>query len=173
MRRALNALLVVLPALVVGLIVALAFTQPAHAQRNVMVVADSVRATLVRDWDKQSKNPLQVERAYCATYRSIPFGEGTAFYVVGLAEPLHTDSARTGSIQFYCEAGPGHAALHIHPPTTCENEKNCKFGGAEAYECFASDFDQAALDDSHDELGLIQCDRHAVIAFWPSKRTKS
>lgn len=175
MRRALNALLLGLPALVMAAIVVLAFSpapaRPQAARTPAYVfIDDVVRTKLAKDWDQHAKDPYQAERGYCVRYDTAPFADDSAYHVFAIDTPAKTTSASPDAVVYYCPAGPGYASLHVHTPTTCESETECVLGGSEAYECFPSRHDQKELDGSIDPFGLIQCDRKAVVFYFPKTK---
>lgn len=161
------------------LIVALAFLIPCtlKAQQSdttpVVVLTDEVRAQLAGAWDDSSAT--QVERAYCAQYV-----EGRTktlhFYIVVRADkPDSVLDATHNMIAFRCPVRPNSTTIHVHTPATCwtpikGQPEQCMLGGIEAWECFASATDLNGLDKSGDPFRLVQCDKHAVVPYWP--RTK-
>lgn len=175
MRRVLTTLLAALVGTVVALAVSLAFAPAAKPQAspvtmNVVIIDDAVRTKLAKAWDKSARNPFQVERGYCARWDTMPFAGETVYRVYAADTPDVVGAASTDSIVVGCAAKPNVVLLHIHTPATCVSETECVLGGSDAYECFPSRFDQAALDKSTDAFALIQCDRKAVVFYFPKPK---
>jgi hypothetical protein len=140
--------------------------QPARAQ-HIVVFDDHVRALLNAEWDAHAKDPYQSERAYCVRYQLDTFADEFAYRVTDIdrAIVLQADQNR---ISFDCPIHSAYMALlHVHPPATCAPNGECVLGGAYAYQCFSSPQDDYTLLATHHKFGLIQCDRNAVISFWP------
>jgi hypothetical protein len=159
----------VFAAFLVGLACAIAITRPAPAQEYV-ILSEAVKNRLATDWDKVAKNPMQTERAYCVAFtRGEWLGEPT-YRVIDIVKPDTVLHATPNEISFVCAAEVDGAALHVHPPTTCDSNGKCVLEGELARQCFPSPRDRAMLDKSGDPFGLIQCDRRAVIFFFPRQR---
>lgn len=134
------------------------------------VVLDSpVRDRLAREWDATSTH--QSERGYCVAYTE-GSSWGVPVYRVWAIERAKVVRSSQYRITSECPADPNVAFLHTHPPVTCTTPERCVIGGPDAYECFESEIDQASLEASGDPFALIQCDRHAIIAYFPHKRHK-
>lgn len=76
---------------------------------------------------------------------------------------------------FYC---PRHMPLiHTHPPITCREFMaedssqilSCEPGGLDAYQCAPSREDYEALAKTEEPFGAVQCDRHAIVFYWPQQ----
>ena len=159
MRRAVLALLVLLGACALP-------EQPVHAQ-HIVVFDDYVRAKLAADWDRDAKNPYAHERAYCVRYQKDVFADEFAYRVTEI-EDATVLSSETSQIVFDCpKKSDNMALLHTHPASTCAPDGTCVLGGAYAYQCFSSPTDDRTLIRSGHKFGLIQCDRNAIISFWP------
>lgn len=159
MRRAVVAAL--------ALALSLAAGRVAEGQR-VVVLSNTARTVLAKDWDAHQGEPRQLERAFCVTYSVIEFAEETAYRVDSI-EPAKIYESGPNGILFFCALGAHRAALHVHTPQSCYTEAGkCDDGGDYAFQCFPSDTDLRGLDGRGEPFGLIQCDRKAVIAFWPS-----
>jgi hypothetical protein len=165
-RWCLNLALIVLPALIMGLIMLLAFGHAAHAQR-IVVLDDAVREVIARDWDKRAADPYQAERAYCLRYKLDVFVDEIAYRVTGIT-PAQTFSAGHSDITYVCAVSAHSATLHVHTPASCDPETaKCTLEGAYARQCFPSDIDTQALNERGEPFGLVQCDRKAAIFYWP------
>lgn len=135
--------------------------------RSVVVDTASQRV-LAAQWNDSSA--YQPERGYCAAIIADSSGP---FVHYGVYDVQPATIAPTGSPNgggFDCE--PSRVTLHTHPPTTCVFSSNgamgCHLGGLHAYDCQPSFADILFVWKRHDPLGLIQCDRHAIVAFYPS-----
>lgn len=131
-------------------------------------IADSVKAQLAADW---TDSLGQRERAYCLTYTvNRPLtnwnGPEDVFWIVGAV--LAPMSAQTPtSVSFNCPKGT--VALHTHPPQTRLFTTDGVLylpEGQEARQCWPSRTDRAALMLQHQPLGMVQCDRHALVPYW-------
>lgn len=143
-------------------ILCLASSSAAYSQ-NYVVIDSGVRKELAKAWD--THNPKQAERAYCATYRTDVRWDVPVFRVTRIHR-ARTALSTPSFVIYYCEAG--EAQLHTHPPTTCDENDKCQFGGPDAYQCFPSDIDTAALlTPPAAPFGLIQCDKYAVVFYFP------
>jgi hypothetical protein len=140
--------------------------EPVQAQ-HIVVFDDYVRAKLAADWDKDAKNPYANERAYCVRYQKDVFADEFAYRVTEIEDAKVLESG-TSQIVFDCPTKTDNMALlHTHPASTCSPNGKCELGGAYAYQCFSSPTDDRTLVRSHHKFGLIQCDRNAIISFWP------
>lgn len=164
-------------ALLLGLIVAACSTTPAFAQTifspRYVAVEDGVRDWLARDWDAHLNEWPMLERGRCVEWRYTAFAGEVGYYVVGLTLPAQVDTVGPLVVGFQCPQGPNRSALHTHLPVSCDRIPSgvtCAREGKYAYFCAPSDQDRAWLRETGYPFGLIQCDRHAVVFFFPEKR---
>lgn len=167
MRRALDLAIVALVSFILGAAAVTLLSPPAEGQQNV-VVAQPVRDYLARAWDAQANDPYQLERAYCLTFTRAAWASDTAYVIVGIA-PAKTFAADHNGVAYFCAPGLNVSTLHVHPPATCDPDtQKCELGGAYAYQCFPSTTDRQALRERKEPFHLIQCDRNAVVPYFPS-----
>lgn len=143
----------------------------AHCQTMPYVTLDGgIRAYLGLSWDSHLSDTPMLERAYCVKYIPVVIGDEVIFQVNAIRQ---ADSifATPEMISYQCPSGRGRANLHVHTPQTCSGDV-CEMGGRDAYACQPSEIDQDSLDRSGDKFGLIQCDRMAVVSYWPTKRKR-
>jgi hypothetical protein len=159
----------VLFAFIVGVFCALAINTPAPAQEYV-ILSEVVKNRLAADWDKVAKNPQQHERAYCVAFTRVSWIGEPTYKVIDIVRPDTVVMSSPNEIAFVCPPELDGAALHTHPPTTCDGDGKCVLEGELARQCFPSPRDRAMLEKSGDPFGLIQCDRRAVIFFFPRSR---
>jgi hypothetical protein len=132
-------------------------------------LATRVRLQLIHDWD--GVHPQQPERGYCLVTAVREF-RGDSVYVVTGAYRAVPDADDPYWVRFGC--GPNQAFLHVHTPTTCGHDSDgstqyqtCVLGGPDAFGCLPSPVDQQLANHRRLRFLLIQCDRDAVIAFYP------
>lgn len=147
----------------IGLIVCVVLPGTLRAQNPAhTVLTDSMRAYFATEWDKHSGDALQTERAYCVGYRTLTHKIfGTYLFVIVSARPAQVTHATQTSVVFKSCAAD-EAAIHIHTPTTCTTETECRIGGVEAYNCEESDLDKATLSRSQTPFAGTQCDRFGI-----------
>lgn len=131
---------------------------------HYVVVDDAVRELLAATWDDVHAD--QHERAYCLAY-VVDSAWGQTVYRVWAASPAIVVESHPTSITSRCPRGPAIALLHTHPPATCSDPADCRLGGVNAYECFPSVIDELTLLQSREPFNLVQCDRHALVPYWP------
>jgi hypothetical protein len=156
---------------------ALVFAAGANAQTvSPWGMADSaVREFLAASWD--TTNVQQNERGFCAMYtvRDLPFdwSQGAAYriYELRLIMPRKSVAADQQSVEFACPDLPNIVRVHVHPPTTCEADGKCNWGGMLAWQCEPSPQDMRLLIAEDQAFGVIQCDRHAL-TFWGFKELR-
>lgn len=148
---------------------------PAFAQEVVTMTSkyrttqiDSIsRRILASAWSEMDST--QNERGYCADVLSDSTGPMVTYGVLRV-RPAVMHGATPNSSGFDCPDGT--VTLHTHPPATCNIGPNgtmqCVSGGTGAWECYPSFADILLVWKRRDPLGLIQCDRHAIVAFYPS-----
>jgi hypothetical protein len=143
---------------------------PLAAQQPVftLVIRDAVRDSLAKAWDEH--DATQFERGYCVTYEaSMDQQRNPHFEIVGFLPPDSVGQATPVSIWFHCPRSTFR--LHTHTPTTCDTSRDsifldtCRMGGPEAWVCAPSWGDLMSLAGSGKLMELIQCDRHAIVAF--------
>lgn len=145
-----------------ALLIALVLSATPLKGQDFVVIDPAVRATLAAAWD--THNPGQTERAYCATYRHDQRWGVDVFRVTRIHR-ARTLASTDSDILYECR--DDEVPLHTHPPTTCDSAR-CRFGGPDAYECFPSELDLASLTAPPPApFGLIQCDRNAIIFYFP------
>jgi hypothetical protein len=136
-----------------------------------VVFAPVVRDSLARAWN--DTDPQQHERAACLTFavERVPVNR-LRVTLTGFLRPDTVVTSTTYSISFRC---PPHTLdLHTHPPVSCpiigafdHDWKRCVIGGESAWLCFASDQDKKSLAAMNRPIGFVQCDRYAIIPFFP------
>jgi hypothetical protein len=147
-----------------SLLLAIAFVTPTP---RFVVIDSAVRARLAVEWD--ATNTMQPERGYCVAF--VKAREwGVPVYRVWAIERAKIVTSSQYRLTSECPNGSEVAFLHTHPPVTCFSRFNCELGGVDAYECFPSEIDQAALDESTDAFGLIQCSREAIVFYFPNRK---
>ena len=135
-----------------------------------VLVVPSVRQSLALEWRRARQNPAASERGYCLVAREVP--PRKAFLVTGVVLPDSVVYADPYEIDFFCPAGT--LSLHVHTPATCLIVPevgvvlhSCTLDGPDAYICTPSETDQASLALRGDAFGVVQCDEHALVAYWP------
>jgi hypothetical protein len=135
-----------------------------------VVLEDAVHEWLASDWDAHVREWPMIERGRCVQYDVIVWGGGPAFRVFNIGRPVVERGPMPGGVTFACPKLPNIAGLHTHLPQSCDTaEGPCSPGGLYAHQCFPSDQDRANLRRSGDAFALIQCDRYAVVAYWPDQ----
>lgn len=164
MKRFLLALLLAIPARLC-------------AQHAVVVATPPVRDTLAALWNED--DPNQIERAYCGVYSSRMIANNILLYVVGALIPIKQDSAQKAhtdqhGISYTCPVSQFIITIHTHTPATCEEwstgHMRCYEGGIESYECFPSEIDEHTLMLSGAPFAIVQCDRHALVPYFPKPK---
>lgn len=148
-------------------------SQPAAAQGlNIGTVTDGVRRQLAADWNDTL--PSQHERAYCAYYRMRASWGYKNWFEVYAVEPAQILNSSTYSVKPLCPPASNVAMIHTHGPATCDQVDQlafktgqCYLGGSDAYECFPSLADRRFLVRRGDRFNIVQCDRHALVFFYP------
>lgn len=130
------------------------------------VLDDHVRQRLAADWVRADTAAVPIERAYCLRWQKDVWAGEAAYRVTAIAAPDSVLEAGVDFIAFTCPTDADVATLHIHPPTTCIGGA-CWKGGPYAYQCLPSDQDYVALRWRRDAFAMVQCDRHAVVAYFP------
>lgn len=158
-----------------GLLCALLLTVPSSARESrptppvapLVVIDPWVRDLLASVWD--DTHPAQVERAYCVAY-VVTHLDGAPVYRVWAIAPALAVIADPYHVSARCPAGASVAFLHVHTPTTCTTSAltSCVLGGSDAWECAPSETDRLELLRDGDAFALLQCDRHAILAYYPS-----
>lgn len=164
------------------MIVALALvtaSSHAHAQSQKWpwgMADSSVREFLAAQWD--TANVDQVERGFCAVFTvdSTDFDpyQGVAYrtYTLRLLMPMKSSRANPQSVVYECPQMPNVVRVHVHPPTTCDPQGKCRFGGVLAWQCEPSPQDVRLLLQEDQAFGVLQCDRNAL-TFWGFKEFRS
>lgn len=158
------------------LLLALPLRLAAQTIQPTVYFSQAVRDTLAANWDE--KDPNQPERAYCAFIAKYTAKDGTIAYAVAsvsraLEDSTKADQATPYTVVYSCPrtVGAGFViGVHTHPPTTCAN--TCFFGGSDAYMCQPSDIDIRTLTRSLSPFDVLQCDRHALVPYFPLPRPK-
>lgn len=139
-------------------------------------IADSaVHEFLANAWDTTAVN--QSERGFCAmfTVRDLPFDwrQGAAYriYELRLIMPRKSVDSDQQSVEFSCPDLPNVVRVHVHPPTTCDADGKCSWGGMLAWQCEPSPQDVRLLIAENQAFGVIQCDRNAL-TFWGFKENR-
>jgi hypothetical protein len=132
-----------------------------------VVMDDYVREYLAKEWDKNQTLPLH-ERGYCLRFQLDFWADEVAYRVTQISEPDNSD-ASTHDIDFTCPKKLGEviAEVHIHPAQTCASETQCWPGGIYGYQCLPSDADRRYLKFAGQPFGMVQCDRKAVVFYFP------
>lgn len=129
------------------------------------VVDDAVWQVLDQDWSDTSV--AQPERGYCVAY-VIDSTLAAPTYHLWAVVRAPMESAGPMRSRFECPEGPGFARLHTHPVSTDWADGGPRrLGGPEANECFPSDMDRLSLVATGEPVGFVQCDRRAIVAYWP------
>lgn len=139
-------------------------TTPSTPAPHYVIVDDSVRAMLAQRWDDVHAD--QHERAYCLAF-VVQQAWDVTVYRVWAASPAQVISSRTTGITYRCPVGVPLATAHTHPPATCEIASDCHLGGVDAHECFPSLLDEWMLRMSGQPFALVQCDRWALVPYFP------
>jgi hypothetical protein len=140
------------------------------------VLMDAPRKMLDSLW---SVDPNQVERGFCVG--AVSYGSNWEYDMWGRkigrdivarvwsVFPAKVSEATPDGIEnLDCPDGNQH--IHTHPPTTCDHDnKNCVYGGMNAWQCQASRTDYMTLIRKGHRFGIIQCDRNAFRFYWPSE----
>lgn len=145
-------------------------TTPGYSPVPRYVVLDQhVRNVLTADWDAHAKDSAILERAYCVTFQKDVWVIGEwVWRAVEIRVADSVEGQTPHSIEsFSCGEGKNVTTLHLHPAQTCISDTECANGGTLAWQCMPSDVDEQSLRRSGRPFALIQCDRNAVIAYWP------
>jgi hypothetical protein len=157
--------------LLFGLLASTCATTPVFAQYHhprYVVVEDAVRDYLAREWDRHLVEVPMTEHGHCLRWDLVSFAGETAYHVYAISKPESIMLAAASSIAFRCAPGPDVAEIHTHPPQSCMTETGpCVDGGWYAHQCFASPLDAAHLRWLGQAFGLVQCDRHALVFYFP------
>jgi hypothetical protein len=151
------------------LLVLLLLASPLDAQSFVLVSAtDSVRQFLSDRWD-DSRDPNQVERAFCATFIFVQGRNSEPFVVLTGIDSAETSAATARSVNYQCPRGT--IPIHSHPASS-PGSSGYTWGGLDANVCGPSARDLQSLRDTKALIGAIQCDRMALVGFslyslWP------
>ena len=137
-----------------------------------LIIADTVRATLAAAW---TTGPDAEEQGWCVTAHAVQMGGVPVIYLDSIARPDSVWAASAYRVGFRC---PDTAFwLHTHTPVTCDvtlmmgvRPGSCRSGGTDAWECQPSPSDQVRLTMSGRSVAFIQCDEHAIIAYYPVHR---
>jgi len=137
-----------------------------------LIIADTVRATLARAW---TTGPDAEEQGWCVTAHAVSLGGVPVIYLDQVERPDSVWAASAYRVGFRC---PDAALwLHTHTPVTCDvtlmmgvRPGSCRAGGTDAWECQPSPSDQVRLTMSGRPVAFIQCDEHAIIAYYPVHR---
>lgn len=135
------------------------------AHPRFVVLDDYVRDTLAVEWRKHLHDDPITERIYCVRYQRDYWAGEPAYRVTRLLPGDSTWGTPTHSYTV-CPKGFGNAVIHSHPPTTCD-PFGCYPEGPYSYQCLPSDDDKAFRAWRGDEFGLVICDEHAVVTYWP------
>lgn len=144
---------------------------PVAGLMPIVVIHPEIRQYLALLWDERHAD--QNERGYCVAYVGHTLPDGRMGYVVNGIIPAHTDHPSPIAVNIGCPPVPDIAVLHVHTPTTCERAANgtltgkCELGGWEAYHCQPSPTDVASVVANKHPFALIQCDRNAIIPYFP------
>lgn len=134
------------------------------------IMDDWVREYLSAEWDVHAQDSVILERGYCLTYQ-LDFWAGELAYRVTQISKGDSVEADANGISFTCPKGKNKASLHVHPPQTCESDTGpCWNGGSYSFQCFASEQDQRVLAWLKQPFGMVQCDRSAVIGYFPKPK---
>ena len=153
----------------------LLLASPLDAQTYVLVGAtDSVKRFLSDRWE-DTRNPAQVERAYCASWTFVLGTDGEPFVIltaVDSAATQRTFTLRDGrrGIVYTCPASK--VQIHSHPPSSPNNDGTYSFGGINSNLCGPSINDLRNLRRNGSLFAVIQCDRVALAGYslkvvWP------
>lgn len=132
-----------------------------------VVVDDYVREILRRDWDAHVHDAVKLERAYCLGWQYDIWAHEKAYRVTQIM-PADSADATPSSISFVCPPNwvMLRSEVHIHPAQTCINGE-CWDGGPYAWQCLPSDADRAWLNRLSEPFGIVQCDRNALVFYFP------
>jgi len=126
-----------------------------------------VRDYLAAEWDAHAPDSVKYERAYCLTFQR-DYVWGMAGYRVTKVDRAKVIDSTETAIYFECPRGA--ASLHIHPAQTSYPDGTREDLGPDSYECFPSGQDERVLTASGDIFAVVQCDRRALIVYWPLSR---
>ena len=139
----------------------------------VLIVAQPIRDSLAKLWN--DTDPDQVERGYCVAWHGAVFlpEKIVVLRLDSLVRPDTVLRANGYSVTYRCR--PKTIPLHTHAPTTCEGGPPirgaappiCTLGGINAYECFGSPADVKSLEYMELPFGIVQCDKFALVPFFP------
>lgn len=136
-----------------------------QAEPTVLVNKD-VRERLAEEW--QDGNRYQSERIYNVWYNVETDMYGRTQYRVTAIRRAYEVGATPSGVA--ADIAEGATILHTHPPTSCldpDDGGTCISGGDDAYQCFPSPVDRRTLVELKKPFALIQCDRWALVPFWP------
>ena len=124
-----------------------------------------VREYLAAEWDAHASDSVKFERGYCLTFQR-DYVWGLPGYRVTKVDRAKVIDSTAYSIYFECPKGT--ESLHIHPAQTSYPDGSSEEMGPDSFECFPSGQDERALLASLDVFAVVQCDRRALIVYWPS-----
>lgn len=146
-----------------------------ECQRLPVEFSQYVRDTLSKAWDNPKYQTT--EQVGCLTYHKQRDPSTDIYVVDSIVSPLSVEYKTTYYVKFVCP--PNTINFHTHDMTTCkqvvENDGGtynvklkCELGGEDAYFCMATDPDIIELKKLGDPFAVFQCDKHALIPYFPS-----
>ena len=137
-----------------------------------LVVSEAVHDSLAAHWQAGTD---ATEQGWCVTAHAAQLGNVPVIYLTQVTRPDSVWAADAYRVGFRC---PDAAYwLHTHTPVTCQvnlmlgvQPGSCRKGGDDAWECQPSPSDQVRLTMSGRSVAFIQCDQHAIIAYYPVHR---
>lgn len=137
------------------------------------IMDDYVRERLGREWDAHLTDRPMLERGFCLAWQLDEWAGEPAFRVTQIARPDSVE-ATVSTIHFVCPKGTNVVELHVHPPQSCVDDQLCWAGGTYAYQCLPSELDINYLNAHPQQaFAMVQCDRHAIIAYFPRRVVQS
>lgn len=142
-----------------------------HRQRHLIQYDNWVREYLTAEWDKHTKDTLLMERAYCLTVQP-DFVWGEYGWRGTKIEPATNLGVTAHSVDLpICPHPESQVIVHTHPDQTLYPDGTVEHAkGADSNECEPSDQDIDYLTYVKHKFGVLQCDRRALVAYWPGDR---
>lgn len=123
-----------------------------------------VREYLTAEWDAHAADSVKYERGYCLTFQRDYVWDEIGFRVTKVERAKVVDST---SYSLTLDCPKGTAIMHVHPAQTIYVDGTREELGPDSYQCFPSGQDVRSLTASGDVFAVVQCDRRALIVYWP------
>jgi hypothetical protein len=108
---------------------------------------------------------VKYERGYCLTFQRDYVWDEIGFRVTKVDRAKVIDST---SYSLTLDCPKGTAIMHVHPAQTIYVDGTREELGPDSYQCFPSGQDVRSLTVLGGVFAVVQCDRRALIVYWPS-----